>query len=53
MIETSEVNLPGLGKSHPESKDELEGVVEGYEVLDCFRLDISISDGTYGTNKRR
>ena len=25
--------LPGLGKRHPENKDELEGVVKGYSVV--------------------
>lgn len=44
-------NVPGLGKGHPKDKDELEGVVEGWEKLDLDPT--SRRRTTYGTSRRR
>jgi hypothetical protein len=45
--------LPGLGESHPEDQDELEDVVEGWDLKLAGNLVRKKLVSTYGTSKRR
>lgn len=51
-VASDKLDSLGLGKGHPEDKDELEGVVKGWSKVSGLFCR-SLIRCTYGTSKRR